>query len=66
MEEGGPSFGNFFSEMCRHVTCIKKVRKRGTMGSFLTTTPSWGPRGRVRVGTGGVWRWVEVIWVEGE
>ena len=35
------------------------------MGSSLTTTPSWGPRGRYRVGTGGVWRWAEVIWVEG-
>jgi len=37
----------------------------GTMGSSLTTTPSWGPSGRVRVGGGGEWRWVEVIWMEG-
>ena len=32
------------------------------MRSSLTTTPSWGPRRRCRVGAGGVWRWVEVIW----
>ena len=30
------------------------------MRSFLTTTPSWGPRGRIRVGTGEEWRWMEV------
>jgi len=35
------------------------------MGSSLTTAPSWGPRRRVSGGGGGVWRWVEVIWVEG-
>ena len=35
------------------------------MGSSLITIPSWGLRGRYRVGAGRVWRWVEVIWVEG-
>ena len=33
MEEGGPSFGKNFSEMCRHVIAFFKVRK----GSH------WGP-----------------------
>ena len=37
----------------------------GTLGSSLTTTPSWGRRGRVWVGVGEVWRRKEVIWVEG-
>ena len=27
MEEGGPSFGKIFSEMCRHVIAFFKVRK---------------------------------------
>jgi len=35
------------------------------MRSSFTTIPSWGPRGRYREGVVGVWRWVEVIWVEG-
>ena len=54
-----------FSETCRHVISFFKSQKRGTLGSSLTTTPSWRPRGRCRVGEGGEWRRVEVIWVDG-
>ena len=32
MEEGGPSFGNNFSETCRHVISFFKVRKRAHWG----------------------------------
>jgi len=35
------------------------------MRSSLTTIPSWRPRGRGRVGEGGVWRLGEMILVEG-
>ena len=64
MEEGGPSFGKHFSETCRHVIAFLKSDK-GHMGSSLTTTPLWGPRGRCGGYGGGVWRWMEEIWVEG-
>ena len=37
-----------FSETCRHVISFFKSQKRGTLGSSLTTTPSWGPRGEVQ------------------
>jgi len=51
----------FFQKLAGHVKKKISSEKKGTLGSSLTTTPSWGPRGRVRVGTGGVWRCMEVI-----
>jgi len=59
MEEGGPSFGKFFSETCRHVILFFNVRK-GHIGviphhhTILGTKEEgqgrWGRRGEVGEG----------------
>jgi len=51
MEEGGPSFSEFFfflSDFCRHVTCPKKVGKRGQIGVIPHHHTIIGTKGEVQ------------------
>jgi len=64
MEEGGPSFGNNFSEICRHVIAFFKVRN-GHIGVIPHHHTFMGTKGEVQGRGGRSVEGVEVIWVEG-